>query len=92
MNGLYTVVGVYADQTRSAPLAKYSDLKRAIDAAHLVNQLAQVQRPSIRTEPWGEFDDRSGHGPPPDCGDWAMAFFLVSQTSWTRHAAGPGSG
>jgi len=44
MNGLYTVVGVYADCTRSAPLAKYSDLKRAIDAAHLVNQLAQVQR------------------------------------------------
>jgi hypothetical protein len=44
MNGLYTVVGVYADQTRSAPLAKYSDLKRAIDAAHLVNQLAQGHR------------------------------------------------
>lgn len=42
INGLYTVVGVYADQTCSAPLAKYSDLKRAIDAAQLVNQLAQV--------------------------------------------------
>jgi hypothetical protein len=44
INGLYTVVGVYADQTCSAPLAKYSDWKRAIDAAHLVNQLAQVPR------------------------------------------------
>jgi hypothetical protein len=44
MNGLYTVVGVYADQTCSAPLAKYSDLKRAIDAALLVNKLAQAPR------------------------------------------------
>jgi hypothetical protein len=45
-NGLYTVVGIYNDQTFSAPLAKYSDLRRATDAANLVNQLAKV-RPSI---------------------------------------------
>jgi len=43
-NGLYTVVGVYADETCSAPLAKYSDLRRATDAANLVNQLAKVER------------------------------------------------
>jgi len=44
MNGLYTVVGVYADETSSAPLAKYSDLRRANDAANLVNHLANVRR------------------------------------------------
>ena len=49
MNGLYTVVGVYVDETCSAPLAKYSDLRRATDAANLVNQLAKV-RPSDRVE------------------------------------------
>jgi hypothetical protein len=40
-NGLYTVVGVYADETYSAPLAKYSDLRRATDAANVVNRLGQ---------------------------------------------------
>jgi hypothetical protein len=45
VNGLYTVVGVYADETCSAPLAKYSDLRRATDAANLVNRLANVNRP-----------------------------------------------
>jgi hypothetical protein len=45
VNGLFTVVGIYADQTSSAPLAKYSDLRRAIDAANLVNRLAVVQGP-----------------------------------------------
>ncbi len=40
-NGLFTVVGVYGDGTRSAPLAKYGDHRRASDAAHLVNLLAQ---------------------------------------------------
>jgi hypothetical protein len=45
LNGLFTVVGIYADQTSSAPLAKYSDLRRAIDAANLVNRLAVVQGP-----------------------------------------------
>ncbi len=44
-NGLFTVVGVYADETCSAPLAKYSDLRRATDAATLVNRLAVTQGP-----------------------------------------------
>lgn len=47
-NGLYTVVGVYVDETTSAPLAKYSDARRALDAALLVNQLAKP-RPSIES-------------------------------------------
>jgi hypothetical protein len=41
-NGLYTVVGVYTDETCSAPLAKYSDSRRALDAANLVNRLASA--------------------------------------------------
>jgi hypothetical protein len=41
LHGLFTVVGVYSDETTSAPLAKYSDERRALDAAHLVNQLAK---------------------------------------------------
>ena len=45
MNGLFTVVGVYADETCSAPLAKYSDLRRANDAADLVNRIATFPRP-----------------------------------------------
>jgi hypothetical protein len=45
LNGLFTVVGIYADQTVSAPLAKYSDLRRATDAANLVNRLAVIQGP-----------------------------------------------
>jgi hypothetical protein len=44
INGLYTVVGVYADKTCSAPLAKYSDFGRATDAANLVNQIAKVRQ------------------------------------------------
>ena len=40
-NGLFTVVGVYADETYSAPLAKYADLRRATDAANVVNRLGQ---------------------------------------------------
>jgi hypothetical protein len=40
--GLYSVVGVYSDETRSAPLAKYSELRRATDAVNLVNRLADV--------------------------------------------------
>jgi hypothetical protein len=47
-NGLHTVVGVYSDETTSAPLAKYSDLRRALDAANLVNQLAKP-RPSVES-------------------------------------------
>ena len=41
LHGLYTVVGIYSDETSSAPLAKYSDSRRASDAANLVNQLAK---------------------------------------------------
>ena len=44
-NGLYTVVGIYADQTCSSPLAKYSDSRRAADAANLINRIARVQGP-----------------------------------------------
>ena len=38
-NGLFTVVGIYADETCSAPLAKYADSRRAAD---LVNRIARV--------------------------------------------------
>jgi hypothetical protein len=41
-NGLFTVVGIYADETCSAPLAKYSGWRRAADAADLVNRIARV--------------------------------------------------
>jgi hypothetical protein len=40
-NGIFTVVGVYTDGTCSAPLAKYSDLRRAADATDLVNRIAR---------------------------------------------------
>ena len=40
-NGLHTVIGVYGDDSTSAPVAKYSDSRRALDAAYLVNQLAK---------------------------------------------------
>jgi len=46
LHGLFTVVGIYSDQTCSAPMAKYSDARRAHDAAYLVNQLAKG-RPSV---------------------------------------------
>ena len=45
VNGLFTVVGIYADESCSAPLAKYSDWRRAADAANLVNRIARVQGP-----------------------------------------------
>ncbi len=44
IHGLYTVVGVYNDESCSAPLAKYADARRASDAANLVNQLAKSVR------------------------------------------------
>jgi hypothetical protein len=44
-HGLHSVVGVYSDATCSAPLAKYSDARRASDAANLVNQLAKSRPP-----------------------------------------------
>ncbi len=43
--GLFTVVGVYTDETCSAPVAKYSDLRRAAAAADLVNRIARVRGP-----------------------------------------------
>ena len=42
-NGLFSVVGIYTDETCSAPLAKYSDSRRAADAADLVNRIARVE-------------------------------------------------
>ena len=48
LHGLHTVVGIYIDETSSAPLAKYADARRAMDAAHLVNQLAK-SRPLIES-------------------------------------------
>ncbi len=45
LNGLFTVVGIYADESTSAPVAKYSDLRRAMDAVNLVNRLAVSQGP-----------------------------------------------
>ena len=43
-NGLSTVVGIYRDETCSAPMAKYSDARRATDAANIVNQLVKASR------------------------------------------------
>jgi hypothetical protein len=48
LHGLFTVVGVYSDHSCSAPLAKYSDARRALDAANLVNQLAKA-RPLVES-------------------------------------------
>ena len=45
LHGLYTVVGIYSDETSSAPLAKYSDARRASDAANLANTLAKTGQP-----------------------------------------------
>lgn len=38
-NGLFTVVGVYADGKTSAPMAKYADSRRAKDALEIVGRL-----------------------------------------------------
>ncbi len=43
-NGLHTVFGVYGDGSHSVALAKYSDARRALDAAELVNRLARSER------------------------------------------------
>ncbi len=43
-NGLFTVVGIYGDGSQSAPLAKYSDHRRAADACDLVNLLSRTDR------------------------------------------------
>ncbi len=42
-HGLFMVFGVYGDGTHSAPLAKYSDERRAADAAELANFLARSE-------------------------------------------------
>jgi hypothetical protein len=47
-NGLYAVVGIYADQTCSTPLVKYLEMRRATDAVNLVNRLASVPCPRRR--------------------------------------------
>ncbi len=52
LNGLFTVVGVYADETCSAPLAKYSDLRRATRATTLINGLALRETGSASSS-WG---------------------------------------
>jgi hypothetical protein len=51
-NGLFTVVGIYTDETCSAPLAKYSDSTRAADAAIPVNAVRTTgSRSIVRTRP-----------------------------------------
>jgi hypothetical protein len=45
MHGLHTVIGIYGDGSRSAPLAKYADARRASDAATLANTLAKTGQP-----------------------------------------------
>jgi hypothetical protein len=52
LKGLFTVVGVYADEIGSAPLAKYSDLTRATCAATLINRLALRETESAWSS-WG---------------------------------------
>jgi hypothetical protein len=42
IKGLHTVVGVYNDESHSAPIAKYADPRRAADAARLINRLAKA--------------------------------------------------
>jgi hypothetical protein len=42
LNGLHTVFGVYGDGSHSAPLAKYADARRALDAAALANNLSKT--------------------------------------------------
>lgn len=41
LRGLHAVVGVYPDGSHSAPLAKYSDPRRAEDALAVVHRLAE---------------------------------------------------
>jgi hypothetical protein len=45
MYGLHTVIGIYSDGSHSAPLAKYADARRALDAASLANTLAKTGQP-----------------------------------------------
>jgi hypothetical protein len=45
VQGLFLVVGIYADGSQSAPLAKYADLRRAQDALNLVRNLVEPGLP-----------------------------------------------
>ena len=45
IKGLNAIVGIYADGSPSAPLAKYGDLRRADDALVLVRRLAETNVP-----------------------------------------------
>jgi hypothetical protein len=42
---LFAVIGVYSDESPSAPLAKYADRRRAEDALLLVDQLIAADFP-----------------------------------------------
>jgi hypothetical protein len=48
VGGLFRVVGVYGDGTRSAPLAKYVDRRRAEDALNIVDCLIAPGLPVAR--------------------------------------------
>ncbi|AGA29871.1 hypothetical protein [Singulisphaera acidiphila] len=41
LRGLHAVVGIYKDGSYSAPLAKYSERRRAEDAVAIVHRLAE---------------------------------------------------
>jgi hypothetical protein len=43
--GLFAVIGVYGDDSRSAPLAKYADRRRAEDALILIGRLVEADHP-----------------------------------------------
>jgi hypothetical protein len=43
---LFMVVGVYSDDSQSAPLAKYADRRRAEDALNLVQNLIENGLPA----------------------------------------------
>jgi hypothetical protein len=45
VQGLFLVVGIYSDGSRSAPLAKYADKRRAQDALNLVRNLVEPGLP-----------------------------------------------
>jgi hypothetical protein len=88
-NGLFTVVGIYKDETCSAPLAKYSDSKRAANAANLVNRIALVQGPVESNRSESQSGNVPDHGRPQDAGSRPW-FFLSAFRVWGRAAAIPG--
>ena len=42
LRGLHVIFGVYRDGSRSAPLAKYGDPRRADDALNIVQRLTEA--------------------------------------------------